>query len=322
MAENDSEKQEHSERWERDLIAQLAFAGLQEQRRARRWHIFFRLMTLAVLLLAVLAFLEMPDRTMAYRSDHTAMVELDGIILDGTENSARHVNEALREAFEQDNSAGVILKVNSPGGSPVQAAYINEEIARLREEYPDKPVHAVVSDVCASGGYYVAVAAERIYAHPASIVGSIGVRMGSFGFVGLMDKLGIDRRLLTAGQHKDMLDPFQPVDEGEQRHAQAMLDKIHGQFVEAVKEGRGDRLADSEDLFSGLIWTGQEAHGLGLVDAFADVDHVAREVIGEEKVVDYSYEEDLFTRLTQRVGSAVSTAIETVLMGEPAYRVR
>jgi protease-4 len=240
---------------------------------------------------------------------HTALIEVDGVLDLGGEIQADDIIQGLRDAFDADGSKGVILRINSPGGSPVQAAEIYEEIRRLRKLHPDKPVHAVVSDICASGGYYIAAAADKIYANPSSLVGSIGVLMDGFGFTETMNKLGVERRLLTAGEHKGMLDPFSPVDEKEQAHVQKMLDQVHEQFIRAVREGRGKRLAESPELFSGLIWSGEEAKKLGLVDDFGSADFVAREVIGAEDLMDYTPAPDYFDRLAKQIGMGAAKVL-------------
>lgn len=296
---------EEQTQWEREILARLAFAGLQEQRRARRWGIFFK--TLGFLYLFALLALLVVDTGPAQRvGRHTALVDLSGIIAEGADASADQIVSGLRAAFEDEHTAGVILRINSPGGSPVQAGYINSEIRRLREAHPQTPLYAVVVDVCASGGYYVAAAADRIYADKASIVGSIGVRMDGFGFVEAIERLGIERRLMTAGRHKALLDPFLPEDPVARDHLQAMLDQIHRQFIEAVKAGRGDRLIDDERIFSGLVWTGEEALRLGLVDGLGSAGYVAREVIGAEKIVDYTPKKSFLDRLGANVGAAMA----------------
>jgi protease-4 len=246
---------------------------------------------------------------------HTALVELKGVIAPDKEGSADNVISGLRAAFESENAKGVILRINSPGGSPVQAGYINDEIRRLRKKHPDMPLYAVVSDVCASGGYYTAVAADKIYADKASIVGSIGVRMDGFGFVEAMDKLGIERRLLTAGEHKGFLDPFQPVKERDVEHVQELLHDIHTQFINVVKAGRGDKLKDDPAIFSGFIWTGEQAVDLGLVDELGSSSYVAREVIGAETIVDYTREEDLLEKFSKRLGTALGRGLGEILSG-------
>lgn len=266
----------NEENWERDILNRLAFASLNEQRRARRWRIFFIFLTFVYLFLIYIS-LVAPDWQISGEtitsSKHTALVEIKGIISSETEASADKVITDLRDAFEHKNTAGVIIRINSPGGSPVQAGYINDEIIRLREEYPDIPLYAVATDICASGGYYIAAAADKIYADKASIVGSIGVLMSSFGFVGAMEKMGIERRLLTAGEHKGFLDPFSPTKVEDVNHIKTALDNIHTQFIDVVKQGRGDRLknADEAQIFSGLVWTGEQAVELGLVDGLGVV---------------------------------------------------
>lgn len=312
MADREQESKPSDPDWERDVIARLANAGLVEQRRARRWGIFFKFLTFGYLLLLLFLFggfgLGGGD---GGDGQHTALVDLQGIILEGEPADADYVVAGLRAAFEDSGTAGVILRINSPGGSPVQSGYINDEIGRLRALYPNTPLYVVISDICASGGLYVAVAAERIYANKASIVGSIGVRMDSFGLVEAIDKLGIERRLLTAGENKGLLDPFLPLDQGEKAHIQALLDEVHAQFINEVKEGRGERLANDNKLFSGLVWTGEQALELGLVDALGSPSFVAREVIGAEEIVDFTYRPAFFERFAERIGTAFAQRVYT-----------
>ena len=300
--------------WQRDLVNRLAFASLNEQRRTRRWNIFFRFL-LALYLGAILLAYWPTDWTAISTTGgkHTALVELKGVISDDTEANADSVIAGLKDAFEDKNTAGIILRINSPGGSPVQSSYIYNEIKRLRKKYPDTPLYAVVTDMCASGGYYVASAADKIYADKSSIVGSIGVRMDSFGFVGSLEKLGMERRLYTAGENKGFLDPFLPAKASDVDHLQKLLDDIHTQFITSVKEGRGDRLAADPRLFSGLFWTGEESLALGLVDAIGSAGYVAREVIGEEDIVDYTQKPDLLERLSKRIGVATAGAISGLM---------
>jgi len=300
--------------WQRDLVNRLAFASLNEQRRTRRWNIFFRFL-LALYLGAILLAYWPTDWTAISTpgGKHTALVDLKGVISDETEASADNVIEGLKDAFEDSNTAGIILRINSPGGSPVQSAYIYNEIRRLRKNHPDIPLYAVVTDICASGGYYAASAADKIYADKSSIVGSIGVRMDSFGFVGSLEKLGVERRLYTAGENKGFLDPFLPAKASDVEHVRKLLEDIHTQFIASVKEGRGDRLADDPQLYSGLFWTGEEGVGLGLVDAIGSPGYVAREVIGEEEIVDYSKKPDLLERLTKRIGVAMASALSGMI---------
>jgi len=317
----DNDDPNGSPEWQQDLINRLAFASLKEQRTARRWGIFFKL--LMFVYLGLLLYLYSPELQLepGAESKHTAMVELKGIIAPGKEASADNIIEGLRDAFEAENSAGVILRINSPGGSPVQSGYINDEIKRLRKKYPDKHLYAVLSDICASGAYYVASAADEIYADKASIVGSIGVRMDSFGFVDAINKLGIERRLITAGEHKGFLDPFQPVKPQDVEQVKGMLDDIHQQFIDVVKAGRGDKLkTDTPDLFSGYVWTGEQSIDIGLVDKLGSSDYVAREIIGAETVVDYTPEEDWYERVSKKLGASIGEGIGHVLGGEFALR--
>ena len=304
--------------WQQDLVNRLAFASLNEQRRARRWSILFK--SLLFVYLFSLLFLYRPG---AWQTDsltgksHTALVELQGIIGADTMASADMIITGLRNAFEAKHVKGVILRINSPGGSPVQAGYINDEIRRLRAEYAHIPFYAVVTDICASGGYYVAAAADEIYADKASIIGSIGVRMDSFGFVGAMEKLGIERRLLTAGEHKGFLDPFQESREEDVAHIQGLLNNIHTQFIDTVRAGRGERLVDDPDIFSGLVWTGEQSVNLGLVDGLASASHVARELIGAEDIVNYTPRPDFLQRFTERFGVAMAKALADITGMQP-----
>jgi protease-4 len=312
MHENaDSHPRGKQNHWERETLIQLATASLKEQRRARRWGIFFKLLTFAYLV-ALLIILGDFDYEETVKSEkHSALVELKGVIFAGAEASAENVMTGLRKAFKDDSTKGVILRINSPGGSPVQAGYINDEIKRLRKKYPDIPLYAVIVDIAASGGYYVASAADKIYANKASLIGSIGVRMGSFGFVDAIDKLGIERRLLTAGADKGFLDPFLPLKQNEKEHVQTLLNDIHAQFIAAVKQGRGDSLNGTPEIFSGLIWTGEESLELGLVDGLASVGDVAREVIGAEDIMDFTKKREWFERFTDRLGTTIANAFTT-----------
>ncbi|BAU48441.1 peptidase S49 [Sulfurifustis variabilis] len=306
--------------WERDVLERLAFATLTEQRRARRWGIFFKLFFAAYLLFMLFLLIgdNVGGRALAAR--YTALVELDGEISADSLASADNVITGLRSAFEDKGTAGVILRANSPGGSPVQAGYIYDEIKRLRAKYPKIPVYGVVTDMCASGCYYALAAADKIYADRASIVGSIGVLMNSFGFVEGMKKLGIERRLLTAGEHKAMLDPFSPLKPFDRKHAQQLLERVHQQFIERVRSGRGQALKETRTIYSGLFWTGEEALKLGLVDEFGSAGFVAREVVGAEDIVDFSYQEALFDRFARRIGTAMARVLGTEVLGRPGLR--
>ncbi|WP_153132843.1 S49 family peptidase [Dechloromonas hortensis] len=288
--------------WERKALEKLAFAALDEQRARRRWGIFFKALGFVYLLVVLIAVVDWGGGA-EHQERHTAMVTLNGVIEAKGEASAENLIAALNGAFEEKNVAGVVLRINSPGGSPVQAGMVNDEIRRLRGKYPDKPLYAVVEDMCASGGYYVAAAADKIYVNKASIVGSIGVLMDGFGFTGTMDKLGVERRLLTAGENKGFLDPFSPQAEPHKAHAQLLLNDIHQQFIDVVKTGRGKRLKESPEMFSGFMWTGVQSVQLGLADDFGSVDSVARDVIQAEKVLDYSVKDNIAERFAKRLGA-------------------
>src|SRR3954451_1080128 len=310
MAEN--------EQWERELVTKLAMAALKEQRRARLWGIFFKLLTFAYITVAVLLAFDWKGRTDMTGKKHTAMVELNGVIAPGNEASAEKIMTALQAAFEDKNTQGVILRINSPGGSPVQSQTIYDEMRRLRKKYPEIPLYAVVEDICASGGYFVAAGADRIYVSKSSVVGSIGVLMNGFGFTGLMDKLGVERRLITAGENKGMLDPFSPVDAKDVQHAKVLINDVHQQFISAVKDGRGKRLKESPDMFSGLIWTGEKSVDLGLADALGSLESVARDVVKAEDIVDYTQKESVTEKLAKRFGmGAASAVMEFVVRASP-----
>ena len=308
--------------WEREIISRVAFAAISEKRRARRWGIFFK--TLGFAYFGVILFLMFPaDETQltSVGKKHTALIEINGVIASDSEASADAVVSGLRSAFKDKNTAGIILRINSPGGSPVQAGYINDEIKRLKGLHPNIPVYAVISDICASGGYYIAVAADQIYADKASLVGSIGVLMDGFGFVETIDKLGIERRLLTAGEQKGFLDPFSPLQEKDVDHIKTLLETTHNQFINVVKEGRGERLVDDEKLFSGLIWSGEQSVDLGLVDALGSSSYVAREVVGEEKIVNFTLKPNPLELFADRIGaSAAKVFTEVMGLETPSLR--
>ncbi|MDF3884226.1 S49 family peptidase [Cupriavidus basilensis] len=310
--------------WERDVLEKVLMATLREQRAARRWRIFFRFVGLALLALLFFTIFDFKgDGGIATSGRHTAMVSLDGEIAAGTPASAESINAALQAAFADTNAAGIILKINSPGGSPVQAGMINDEIRRLRTLYPSKPFYVVVEEICASGGYYVAAAADKIYVDKASIVGSIGVLMDGFGFTGLMDKLGVERRLYTSGANKGMLDPFSPQVPRQKQFAETMLKQIHQQFIDVVKEGRGDRLKEDPDLFSGLFWSGERSVELGLADGLGNADYVARDLFKAEDIVDYTVKENIAERVAKRFGAAMGTAaMKTMLFGSHVQAIR
>ena len=302
------------EHWEHGVIERLATEGLREQVRARRWGIFFKLLTFAflfaTLLLAIGAFSEGAHTCL---DKCTAVVEMRGELDADSPASAENITSGLQAAFKNKGTQGVVLRINSPGGSPVQAGEINDEIRRLRAKYPATPIYAVVEEVCASGAYYVAVAADQIYVNKASLIGSIGVIIDGFGFVGAMDKLGIERRALAAGENKTFLDPFSPLSPQQRDYAQKMIVEIHQQFIAAVKAGRGARLKESPELFSGLVWNGARGVDLGLADALGSVDYVAREVIKAEDVVDFTVKENLTERLARKFGATLGKSLGAVI---------
>jgi protease-4 len=304
--------------WERETLEKLVFATIKERRAARRWGIFFKLMFLALGFFAVWAYFDFnfggSDADALGR--HTALIEINGNIEAEGSGSADSVVPALDKAFSDTGSAAIVLRINSPGGSPVQAGIIVDEIRRLKKAYPSKPVYVVVDEICASGGYYIAAAADEIYVNKASIVGSVGVLMDGFGFTGLMDKLGIERRLLTAGENKGFLDPFSPQSAQQKAHAQDMLNEIHQQFIDVVRTGRGKRLKETPDMFSGLYWTGAKAVEMGLADGFGTVDSVARDIVKAEDIVDYTTHEALPERVLKKFGASVGAgAMQSMYRG-------
>ena len=318
MSEQPSATVTPAEPWERKALVDLANGALKEQRAARRWGIAFKFLFLVYLIAVAILYTPSiwPD---APTSDaHTALVNLDGVIAPGGEVDADIIVGGLRAAFKDEATKGVVLRINSPGGSPVQSAYINDEITRLRKKYPNIPLYAVIQDVAASGGYYVAVAADAIYANESSLVGSVGVLMNGFGFPSLMEKLGVERRLHTAGERKGFLDPFTPEKAADVEHIKIMLDELHQQFITVVKRGRGDKLqADNEALFSGLVWSGKRGLEMGLIDGFGSASFVAREVIGEETIVNFTPRKGLLERLTERFGVSMAREFGSKLGLEP-----
>jgi protease-4 len=306
---------EHEKNWERQALEHLLLENLKESRKARRWKTLLRVLSLILIVGLLLQVFDVRPFGDSFGTErHTAMVSIEGEISTNAIANALDVGSALQAAFENDNSVGVILRINSPGGSPVQSGIINDEIRRLRALYPNKPLHVVVEDICASGGYYIAVAGDQILVDKASIVGSIGVVMDSFGFTGLMDKLGISRRMITAGSNKGMLDPFSKEDPKQVEMVQTMLNEIHQQFIAVVKAGRGDRLKDNPDLFSGRVWNGEQAVKLGLADGFGTVDTVARDVFKAPNILDYTMKENFAERVAKRFGAEMGAAAGKALV--------
>ncbi len=309
--------------WERETLEKLLFATLKEQRAARRWSIFFKLLVLAAIFFSLWAYFGFSTGSdLEALGKHTALIEIDGSIESEGSGSADSVIPSLNKAFSDAGSVAIVLRINSPGGSPVQAGMIVDEILRLRKGYPAKPVYVVVDEICASGGYYIAAAADKIFVNKASIVGSIGVLMDGFGFTGSMEKLGVERRLLTAGENKGFLDPFSPQSEKHKAHAQAMINEIHQQFIGVVRAGRGKRLKETPEMFSGLFWSGAKAIDMGLADGFGSVDSVARDVVKVEDIVDYTAHEGLPERVLKKFGASVGAgAVKSLYHGvRPALR--
>ncbi len=295
--------------WERKTLEKLVLSVLKEQRKGRNWGIFFKcLFFIWVFLLVALAAGWVGKGDAAPTGPHTAVVNLRGVIDSEGDARSEKVIEGLRNAFKDTSTRAVVIRANSPGGSPVQSAMMYDEIKRLRKLYPKTPLYVVIEDVCASGCYYVAAAADKIYGSPSSLVGSIGVLMDGYGFTGTMEKLGVERRLITAGSNKGFLDPFSPVAPNQVEYAKQMLGEIHQQFIDAVKQGRGSRLKDNPDLFSGLVWNGARGQQMGLMDDFGSVDQVARTVVGVERLVDFTPQEDFADRFAKRFGVGASSA--------------
>lgn len=306
----EAEPEEREERKSWKLLEKTLLAGIQEQRRSRRWGIFFKLLTFIYLFGILALFLPWTDMDKAASrgANHTALVEVRGVIADQEAASADNIVKGLRDAFKDGKTKAVVLRINSPGGSPVQAGYVYDEIRRLRAEHPGVKLYAVITDLGASGAYYIASAADEIYADKASLVGSIGVTAAGYGFVGAMDKLGVERRLYTSGEHKAFLDPFSPQKPEETQFWQGVLDTTHNQFIAMVKQGRGERLKDKDhpELFSGLVWSGEQAKALGLIDGLGSASYVAREVVGEKDLVDFTVQESPFDRFSKRMGASVA----------------
>ncbi|HEY8157810.1 MAG TPA: S49 family peptidase [Methylobacter sp.] len=303
--------------WEREVIEKLALAAVTEQTRARRWGVFFKSLMFAYLIvvLGLAMYPKFSQNIGVDNKDHTAIIDVVGMIAEGKDANADSIIESLRNAVKDKHTKGIILHANSPGGSPVQSSYVYEEIRKIKKEHPDLPVYAVVSDICASGCYFIVSASDKIFVNPSSLVGSIGVLMDGFGFVDGMQKLGVERRLFTAGAHKAMLDPFSPTKKEETHYVQGLLDQVHQQFISAVKTGRGDRLKEDPDMFSGLVWTGEEGVKLGIVDGVGNQDYVAKELIGAETLVDFSRQEQLLDKIAGKLGASFGQAIGSLVQG-------
>lgn len=301
--------------WERRLIEQVVNSSLIENRRARRWKIFFQFVAIVyVLLIFAIMLPDQIDELWNIANPHTSLVEVEGVITADSKATADNIVKGLRSAFEDSQTKGIILRINSPGGSPVQAGYVYDEIVRLRGKYKNIPLYAVIVDVGASAAYYIAAAADAIYADKASLVGSIGVLMNGFGFVKTLDNFGAERRLLTAGERKGILDPFSPMNERDKEFAKNLLERMHQQFINAVKNGRKGKLKEDPNLFSGLFWNGEEAKDLGLIDGLGSSGYVAREIIGADKIVDHTHKEDWLEKFSEQMGSKMVHALLSMNM--------
>lgn len=308
----DNENLSADPNWERKTLEKLVFAAVKEQRRGRRWGTFFKLLFFSYLF--IMLWILWPEETASLHQpvknkEHVALIDIRGEIGEGTAANAEDIIAGLQEAFKDKNTEAVVLRINSPGGSPVQAGLVYDEIHYLRNRYKKTKIYTVCTDLCASAAYYVAAATDAIYANPSSLVGSIGVLMDGFGFVDSMQKLGMQRRLITSGAHKGFLDPFSPIKPDEEKYAQGLLNDVYEQFINRVKAGRGDRLKETPDIFSGLVWTGNKALPLGLIDGYGSIYSVAREVIKNKNIVDYTVKPGILQQLADRIGASFSHAI-------------
>ena len=308
--------QNQESKWEHNVIEKIALASIQEQSRARKWGIFFKSLFFIYVfsLLGMNVYPKIKDSLGGDGKYHTAVVDISGVIAEDNEATAADIIESLRDAVKDDQTKGIILHANSPGGSPVQSNYVYEEIRNIKKEHPSLPIYAVVSDICASGCYYIASASDKIFVNPSSLIGSIGVIMDGFGFVDVMQKLGVERRLLTAGAHKAMLDPFSPPKADETEFMQSLINQVHQQFISAVKTGRGDRLKETPDMFSGLVWTGEESIKIGISDAYGNDDFVAKNIIGAEKQVNFSQQKSFLDKMSGKLGASFGQALGSLLL--------
>ena len=302
--------------WERNVIEKIASDSLSEQRKTRRWGIFFKLLTLFYLSIILIFVITSGRSQVPSSGEFSALIKINGVIGTGLDVSAEDVISSLKDAYSYSGTKAIILEINSPGGSPVQSGMINDEIRRGQQMYPDIPVYAVVQDICASGGYYIAVAADKIFVDKASIVGSIGVRIDGFGFEEIIKKIGVERRLITSGENKGILDPFLPVPPKQSVFIKQLLDEVHKQFIDVVKQGRGDKLSMNPDIFSGLFWNGDRAITLGLVDDFGTVDSVAREIVRNEEIVDFTIYDSFGDTLAEKIGVGIGGSIGNSFMNK------
>ena len=295
--------------WEKQTIEKIAMESLIQQKSSRRWSVFFKLVSLIYLGWVLFFVLTSSNNSTIATGDFTALITLNGEIGVDSEVSAINVKSSLKEAYENPGTKALILAINSPGGSPVQSGIINDEITRYKSLHPQIPVYAVIEDICASGGYYIAVAADKIFVDKASIVGSIGVLMNGFGFDKAIKNLGVERRLITSGENKAILDPFLAVKPEQREFMQDLLNEVHNQFIDAVKKGRGNKLALNSDIFSGLFWSGESAIKLGLADGYGDMDLVAREIIGHEKIIDFTIQSNFTDRFAKKLGASIGSSM-------------
>ncbi|MCX7068086.1 MAG: signal peptide peptidase SppA [Methylococcales bacterium] len=319
--EDQQDNSKKTDGWEREVLEKVALAAITEQTRARRWGVFFKSLTFLYLaiLMGVALYPSMKKEIGVDGKDHTAVVDIVGVIAEDKEVNAENVIKSLRAAVKDKNTKGIILHSNSPGGSPVQSAYIYDEIRSIKKLNPKLPIYAVVGDMCASGCYYIASATDKIFVSPASLVGSIGVIMDGFGFVDTMKMVGVEHRLITSGAHKAMLNPFAPSKADETAYMQTLLNQVHQQFIAAVKQGRGDRLKETPDTFSGLVWTGEEGVKLGIADAFGNDSSVAKDQIGADRLVDFTESEKLIDKFMGKMGASFGHSLSNVLQ-TPALR--
>jgi protease IV len=313
--ENQENNTEKAVGWEREVLEKIALAAVTEQTRARRWGVFFKCLTFGYLtvVMGVALYPSMKKEISGDGKDHTAVVDIVGVIAEGKDVNAENVIKSLRAAVKDKNTKGIILHSNSPGGSPVQSAYIYDEIRNIKKLNPTLPIYAVVSDICASGCYYIASATDKIFVSPASLIGSIGVIMDGFGFVDTMKMVGVEHRLITSGAHKAMLSPFAPSKADETAYMQSLLNQVHQQFIAAVKQGRGDRLKETPDTFSGLVWTGEEGIKLGIADAVGSDSSVAKDLIGADRLVNFTESEQLIDKIMDKMGASFGHALGSVL---------
>ena len=315
-----AEKQDNS--WEKHTIEKIAMESLVQQKGSRRWSVFFKLVSLIYIGWVLFFILTSSSNSPIATGDFTALITINGEIGADSEVSAINIKSSLKDVYESPGTKALILAINSPGGSPVQSGIINNEINRYKALHPQIPVYAVIEDICASGGYYIAVAADKIFVDKASIVGSIGVLMNGFGFDKAIKNLGIERRLITSGENKAILDPFLPVEPKQREFMQELLKEVHKQFIEVVKKGRGNKLANNPEIFSGLFWSGESAINLGLADDYGDIDLVAREVVGHEKIIDFTTQSNFADKFAKKLGASIGTSLRNDIINNNLKNIK